>query len=389
MGRSIDKLTIEGYKSIRKLEDFQLRGLNVLIGANGAGKSNFVGFFRLLRQLVEKKLQVAVATEGGADACLYLGTKVTRKFVATLHFGDNAYEFTLVPTVDNRLVFAEEVTVFEGRTTRRDSLGSGHSEARLPDLKDDPGVRGATHGVPYYVFDAVSSWVVYHFHDTSATAGVRLPKAINDNEYLRHDAENLAAFLFRIRQTHPASYEKIRDAVRLAAPFFDDFKLRPIPGNEEIIQLEWLQKDSDYPFRVSQLSDGTLRFMCLATALLQPSPPSTMFFDEPELGLHPFALTLLGNLFRQAAMPLGQTVVFHQVIVSTQSAALLNEFEPEEVIVVERVQGESTFRRLDSTQLSEWLQEYSLGELWQKNVLGGRPEREKIERPSTVAGNNV
>lgn len=390
MGQFIDKLTIEGYRSIRKLEDFQLHGLNVLIGANGAGKSNFVGFFRLLRQLGERKLQVAVGTEGGADACLYLGPKITQKLAANLHFGDNGYQFTLVPTVDNRLIFAEEVTVFEGSYgTSRDPLGSGHSEARLPDLKDDPGVRGAAHGVPHYVFDALSSWVVYHFHDTSATAGVRRTKPINDNEYLRHDAENLAAFLFRIRQTHPANYEKIRDAARLAAPFFDDFKLRPIPGNEEMIQLEWRQKDSDYPFRVSQLSDGTLRFMCLATALLQPSPPSTMLFDEPELGLHPFALTLLGNLFRQAAMPLGQKLVLHQLIVSTQSAALLNEFAPEDVIVVEREQGESTFRRLDPAQLSEWLQEYSLGELWQKNVLGGRPQTEDVEQPPAVTRNEA
>jgi predicted ATPase len=157
--------------------------------------------------------------------------------------------------------------------------------------------------------------------------------------------------------------------VRLAAPFFDDFKLRPVPTNPDLIQLEWRQKDSDYPFRANQLSDGTLRFICLATALLQPERPATMLFDEPELGLHPYALTLLGALFKQA----GRTA---QVIISTQSALLLNEFEPEDVIVVERRQGESTFRRLAPAALSEWLQEYSLGELWQKNVLGGRPGAE-------------
>lgn len=380
MGRFIDKLTIEGYRSIRKLEDFKLHGLNVLIGSNGAGKSNFVGFFRLLRQLVEQKLQLAVATEGGADACLYLGPKVTKQLAAKLYFGDNGYKFTLEPTVDNKLVFAEEATLFRGPSWAR--LGSGHSEAKLKDRKDDPGRSGAAHGVPHYVFEAVSSWVVYHFHDTSSTAGVRRQKAINDNEFLRHDGENLAAFLYQIRQTYSANYQSIRDVVRQAAPFFDDFKLRPVPRNEDLIQLEWLQKDSDYPFRSNQLSDGTLRFMCLATALLQPSPPSTMLFDEPELGLHPFALTLLGNLLQQAAKP-------QQVIVSTQSAALLNEFAPEEVIVVERSQGESTFRRLDPAQLSEWLQEYSLGELWQKNVLGGRPQTEDVEQPPAVTRNEA
>ena len=168
---------------------------------------------------------------------------------------------------------------------------------------------------------------------------------------------------------------KIRDVIRLATPFFDDFKLRPIPTNSEIIQLEWQQKDSDYPFRAHQLSDGTLRFMCLATALLQPLRPATMLFDEPELGLHPYALTLLGNLFKQAAEAYGSSVR-KQVIISTQSAALLSEFAPEDVIIVERHNGESTFQRLDAATLSEWLTEYSLGELWQKNLLGGRPRAE-------------
>lgn len=375
----IRMLTIEGFKSIKKLQDFPLLHLNVLIGANGAGKSNFVTFFRLLHELVEKRLQRAIATEGGADACLYMGPKITQQFEAKLYFGDNGYDFALTPTADNRLIFAREATIFNsqfGLITQ--PLGSGQAEAMLRNLKDEPGKTGR-HGVPYYVYNAISSWVVYHFHDTSATAGVRRQGALNDNQYLRQDASNLAAFLFRIRQTNPLNYQKIRDIVGLAAPFFDDFLLRPDPMNQELITLEWLQKESDYPFRASQLSDGTLRFICLATALLQPSAPSTMLFDEPELGLHPYALTLLASLFQQAAK-------WHQVIVSTQSAPLLNEFAPEDVIIVERSNGQSIFRRLQSAELSEWLQEYALGELWQKNVLGGRPQREDTPVATIVGG---
>src|SRR5579864_511750 len=138
MSESIKKLTIEGYKSIRRLEDFELRSLNVLVGPNGAGKSNFVVFFRLLRELIEQRLQIALQTiEGGADACLYLGPKVTQRFVAKLHFGRNGYQFALVPTPDNRLVFAEETTVFKGNFgTFLDSLGSGHAEAKLKSFKE-------------------------------------------------------------------------------------------------------------------------------------------------------------------------------------------------------------------------------------------------------------
>lgn len=377
---TIQKLTIEGFKSIRALSDFELRPINVLVGANGAGKSNFVSFFRLLRELIEERLQLLVQKEGGADSFLYLGPKVTKRFVGKLYFGNNGYEFALEPTGDNRLVFAEEKTFFKGQFGPfTGSLGSGHAEARLRTHKDDPGFT-AKHGVEWYVYNAVSSWVVYHFHDTSDTSDVRRQGPINDNVFLRPNASNLAAYLYRIRETHKSQYEKIRDVVRLAAPFFDDFYLRPVPVNPELIQLEWLQKDSDYFFRPSQLSDGTLRFMCLATALMQPSLPPTVLFDEPELGLHPYALTLLANLIKQAVKPYG--LFSNQAIVSTQSAPLLNEFTPEDAVIVERAEGESTFRRLDSTQLAEWLQEYGLGELWQKNVLGGRPRREEVPRPT-------
>jgi len=378
---TINKLTIRGFKSIRKLDDFPLRTLNVLIGANGAGKSNFVGFFRLLREMIEQRLQVAVATtEGGADACLYLGPKITNEFAADLYFGDNSYRFVLVPTPDNRLIFSEETVSVYGTVGLGLSFGSGHFEAKLKNKGDERFSEKNVRDFPAAAYDSVSSWVVYHFHDTSVNASVRRPRALNDNESLRASAENLAPFLYRIQHTDLTSYLRIRDVVRLAAPFFHDFKLRPMPTSPDLIQLEWQQKDSDYPFRANQLSDGTLRFICMATALLQPSCPPTILFDEPELGLHPYALTLLGNLFKQASVSRGSSIS-KQVIISTQSAPLLNEFAPEDIIVVERTNGESTFRRLDSTHLSEWLDEYTLGELWQKNLLGGRPREDRLLEP--------
>jgi predicted ATPase len=381
MSEIINKISIQGFKSIRHLEDFELKHINVLIGSNGAGKSNFVSFFRLLRDLIEQRLQLFLAMEGGADACLYLGPRETRELRVGLRFGVNGYEFTLVPTADGRLAFAEEATLYNGSQgkTSRKTLGSGHFEAHLKDRKDEPGLYAPT-GVAHYVFESISNWVVYHFHDTSAVAGVRRPGRINDNEVLRPNAENLAAFLLRVQQTNFETYIKIRDVVRLAAPFFDDFKLRPMPANPELVQLEWLQRDSTYPFLASQLSDGTMRFICLATALLQTQRPRTILFDEPELGLHPYALSLLGDLIHKSVSPQGRP--YYQVILSTQSALLLNEFTPEDVVVVDRADGQSTFRRLDATQLNVWLADYSLGELWQKNLLGGRPhlETEKIAK---------
>ncbi|MGD2111727.1 MAG: AAA family ATPase, partial [Phycisphaerae bacterium] len=282
MGQPVDKLTIKGLKSIRALEELELRNLNVLIGANGSGKTNFVSFFSLLRSIVNQELQLTVAKAGGADAHLFLGPKVTKQVEVRLWFGANGYEFVLEPTQRNRLVFSDE-TVHFGEYL--DCLGIGHKEAKLKDAKDKPG-HTARRGVPWYVFDALLSWVVYHFHDTSDTAAVRRMSTTRDYEKFRPDAGNLAAFLLRLRRKRAKAYKLIRDTVRLAAPFFDDFKLRPERnGADTAVQLEWTQKGSDYPFHPSQLSDGTLRFICLATALLQPNPPSTILLDEPELGL--------------------------------------------------------------------------------------------------------
>ena len=290
---------------------------------------------------------------------------------------ENGYDFSLVPSVDGgSLIIESELVSFNDGMHRPAShhIGSGLMEAQIPKLKDRPGFKGGR-GMEGYVFDSVSSWVVYHFHDTSESSSIRRAGKIAENEALQADGGNLAAYLYRLRHTHPSDYREIVKVIQLAAPFFRDFNLRPNPLNPEYIQLEWLQADSDYVLLPSQLSDGTLRFICLAVALLQPDRPSTLLFDEPELGLHPYALVLLGRLFRGATIsPLGWPS--KQVIVSTQSPLLLNEFEPEEVIVVERADGQSVFRRLDSANLSEWLAEYTLGELWQKNVLGARPHSE-------------
>ncbi len=369
MGTPIKEITIKGYKSIRSLEKFKLEPINILIGANGAGKSNFVDFFRLLRELVEQRLQFTIAKKGGADAHLFLGPKTTDQIVAHIYFAANGYEFSLEPTANNQLVFGYERMYFHGPYygVSRYPLGSGHDESKLRDkyLDEQDG------SVSHYVYPAVSSWVVYHFHDTSDTAAMRRQWTIRDNERLLPDAANLASFLWMLKQDHEPIYEVIRDTVQLVAPFFSDFLLRPRKSNgDEIILLEWRQKNSDYPFHPSQLSDGTLRFMALATALLQPDPPATILLDEPELGLHPYALNILAGLIKQAAERT-------QLIISTQSADLVDSFLPEDIVVVDREDGESRFRRLSSEELNDWLvDEYSLGELWQKNVYGGSPAYE-------------
>lgn len=360
---AIDRLKIEGFKSLQNVE-LELGKLNVLIGPNGSGKSNLVSYFYMLREMVEERLQVWVAKRGGADRIFTYGSKETSQFSSHIKFGDNAYEFVLSQTDVDRFVFADERLFFKNNYPTGYSLGGGHYEAKLKSLirPSEFYLRMAD-----FCYAAITSWKVYHFHDTGDTARLKRTQALHDNQYLRHDASNLAAYLFMLRRDHSAIYDRICKTVRLAIPFFDDFILEPyeIRPDEYTIQLWWRQKANDYQFHGSQLSDGSIRFICLVIALLQPNPPSTIIFDEPELGLHPYAIALLGSLMRSASQRM-------QIIVATQSVSLLNEFSIDNLITVERKNGISDFSRIEESEFELWLEEFTVGELWQKNVLGGR-----------------
>jgi predicted ATPase len=368
MGRPIRKMTLKGYKSIRLLEDFELTEVNVLIGANGCGKSNFVSFFHLLRELVEERLEKAVNKAGGADKQLYLGPKVTEKIEARLEFGANGYVFTLEPTVDNRLIFGDERIVYHAdpgmHTTSVDkSIGVGHSESKL----QAHAKHGYNSAIAQYIYAAVSSWTVYHVHDTSETSKMRRSCSVDDNERLRHDTGNLAAFLYRLQNEQEKTYKQIIATVKQVAPIFKEFRFRTKKEKDgEVVQLDWRQEGSDYTFHPSQLSDGTIRFIALATALLQPNPPATVLIDEPELGLHPFALEIMAGLVKAASLRC-------QLVLSTQSSPFLDYFEPANVVVVSCKAGGSEFQRLDAAKLEAWRASYTLGEIWEKNVVGGGP----------------
>ncbi len=356
----LSELALTGYKSIAQC-NLKLGSLNVLIGANGAGKSNFIGFFRLINRVLDQQLQTYVGESGGPDALLHFGRKKTEEFKADMYFGNNGYKFRLKPTQDNRMMFTYEALWWNMHGDWRPTSGHFESYAEAQKRKTQ---------IYEHVVPAMRSWRVYHFHDTSHSALVKQLHSINDNEYLRDDARNLAAFLYRLKQGHEAQYRRIVKSIQMVAPFFGDFHLRPAVDNKDTVQLEWTEAGQDVPFSASALSDGTLRFICLATVLLQPEEfmPATILIDEPELGLHPFAIAVLGGMMKATAQQ-------HQLIVSTQSVELVNEFDAEDLIVVDKLGGASTFKRPDTDALQEWLGEYSLGELWKKNILGGRPTR--------------
>lgn len=362
-GRHLDRIEIEGYKSIAVC-DLELRRLNVLVGPNGAGKSNFISALGLLGSIVNGNLQLAVARAGGASTLLHDGAKRTERLRLHTYFGQNQYEANFVPGAGDDLIFEREICYFHGfghSTPFNSVIGSGHRESNLAaTAKERPGK------VPDYCHRAMESWRVFHFHDTSAQAGAKQKQTIGDDAELRPDASNLASFLYRLQHSHPDNFERISDSIRLVAPFFDGFRLAPDRINPDRIQLEWRQVKSDAYFNAHALSDGTLRFICLSTLLLQPNPPSLIIIDEPELGLHPFAITQLADMFRSTASA-------HQLLVSTQSVTLLNQLDPEDIIITEQHDGATEFVRPDWQALEAWLAEYAVGELWEKNVFGGRP----------------
>lgn len=371
MPNKLSRLTLKGFKSIQEL-DLSFRDINILIGANGAGKSNLLSFFRMLNAIGDNNLQLFVGKQGGANALLHHGRKRTPQLQATMHIdissGNNTYAMTLMAVAPNDLMFAEELVTFTQsnplKSPRETLLGGGHRESRLLDfISNDATART--------VKWTIDRWRHYHFHDTSSEAPIKQSCDVRDNRFLRGDGANLAAFLYMLKTTYPQHFEQIRDTVRQAAPFFDDFVLEPDALNSNYIALAWKERGSELPFFAYQLSDGTLRFIALTTALLQPEALPTMphiiLIDEPELGLHPYAITLLAAMMRSASKKA-------QIIVSTQSVTLVDELErPEDVIVVDRAGGHSTFKRLDSNTIEAWLEDYSLGELWKKNVIGGRP----------------
>ncbi len=365
MPDALKKLTIRGFKSIREAKDLEFRSINVLIGANGAGKSNLISFFQMLGQIVRGQLDDYIRSEGGVGDLLFNGRKVTDQMEFETRFGVRGYRFKITPGPSENAAITDEARYYDGsQNDWRDLNAIGSGKSALVEEAQGESV-DSKYSQP--VYDAISSWKIYHFHDTSATADMRHAEIAQDNMHLRQTAKNIAPFLLRLRTKEPSVYKEIVQSIQLVIPYFDDFTLtKEHLGPKKVVHLTWRQSGSDFPMQPYHLSDGSIRFICLATALLQPTPPSCLILDEPELGLHPAAIQLLAELIKDASQRT-------QLIISTQSPELVNCFEVEDIIVVSHQEGESTFERLDLDDYSAWLDDYTIGELWSKNVIRGGP----------------
>jgi len=400
---ALDTISVKGFKSIASIENLKIGAINVIIGANGSGKSNFLGLFSLLNAIFRGHLQAYVGKAGGADSVLHFGSKITQRLEVHVSFRDgmsdatrlkydqglvsadcidmndgiSEYAIVLEPRMGDRLYPISETVSFRDRMRSSQSFSNTiipHGmEADISSFiyKRINPIRNTLTGGDSLIRGHLESFRDYHFHDTGESSPMKKTARLDDNHYLRSDGSNLAAFLYLLRERQETSYSLIRRTVQLMAPFFDDFILEPQELNPDTILLKWRHKGSDACFYADSLSDGTLRFIALATVFLQPDvyQHQTTLLDEPELGLHPYAITLLASLVKRVA-------VKTQVILSTQSPRFLDHFEPEDVLVADRVDGGTQFTRLESAKLESWLEEYSLGQLWEKNEFGGRPTSE-------------
>ena len=371
----LTNIQLKGFKSIDvEGQDIPIQDITILLGANGSGKSNLISFFKMLNYIMTGALQTYIGDSGWADSLLYYGSKKTPRLTATISFANtedtDRYQFSLAHTVGDTLIFTEETLLWhqhDKEKPRTIQLAPGVRESELFNLWKERKDKTAS-----IIAELLRGCRVFQFHDTSKEAKIRNSGYIEDGAFLRSDGGNLAAFLYAMKQQkkHVPYYQRIVRYIQMVMPQFKDFVLEPSARNSNYIFLNWLEKNSDYLFGPHQISDGSLRFMALAALLLQPPTtlPKVIVLDEPELGLHPFAISVLADMIRATSLQ-------SQIILATQSTRFVDEFEAKDLVIVERDAKAncSRYRKLDEGKLSAWLNEYSMSELWEKNVLGGRP----------------
>ncbi|OQB29496.1 MAG: hypothetical protein BWY08_01896 [Bacteroidetes bacterium ADurb.Bin174] len=363
----LKSFTIKGYKSIESIVNFEPGPINIFIGPNGSGKSNFISFFKFLSWMLNSngKLQEHVSYLGGANDILYDGIDITKSIDGEIQIettsGVNEYKFSLMFAKPDRLVFKEEKYRFIKKGILEQNIawsscGVGHDEARLPEV---------TNKTATSILNLLKKLIVYQFHNTSDTSPMRLKWSASDGRWLKQNGENLASFLYRIEREDKQYYFRIVKYLRLILPFFDDFELYEEFGQ---VLLRWKENGTNKVFNAGQASDGMLRCIALVSLLAQNPKdlPTVLFLDEPELGLHPSAIDLIAGLIKSASLHC-------QVFVATQSVSMVNNFDVHELVVIERKNRASVYSRPDQKSLASYLDEFTTGEIWEKNIIGGRP----------------
>lgn len=364
----LQEVTIKGYKSIafHKPVTLKLNDVNILLGANGAGKSNIISFFQMLSYMMSKSFGKYVEMSGASNALLHYGAKKTPVMSGEIKFSDSAsidtYNFSLSNAAPDRLIITEERIIWHCKKNEKPY------ELTLDPVFKESALAESNNPVAKTIFQMLSYCKVYQFHDTSAEGPLRQICPVETANYLQSHGNNLPSFLLFLRENYFDSYNRIVEYVRDVVPQFQDFYLEP---NNKFISLRWMDNSAtDYRFNAYQFSDGSIRYIALATLLLQPpqTMPKVIILDEPELGLHPYAITQLAEMIKDAS-------IHSQIIIGTQSKDLVDHFDIDNISVIEMDKEtlSTTVTHLSDEEYHLWLEKYTVSELWDKNIIGGRP----------------
>lgn len=329
-------ISIEGFKSIKSIVDLKMKPLNVIIGSNDTGKSNFLDFFKMLRAVGEGTLDAWTILEDGQDAVFHNGIDNTKEIIGELAFDNDLLKIRLGMNKYNKRIFLPPV--IHGQT--QENLGFLSGIRCYPPYNHLPG---------------------YRSHDIGCLDCYDITQPLPD-------LFSLAPALYAISRTDKKILYRIEQIIRFVSPSFDGFVFddQAQVHHQPFVQMRWKRKGSEQTIALDKMSHGTLRFAVLATALMQPVMPPMILIESPELDLGPRAIAILADLFRAASE---QT----QIIVVTQSSALVDHLDIENLIVAENIRIDGTqLMRPKAEEYAEWLKDYSLGELWRKNVFGSK-----------------
>ena len=374
MPNRIESLHVKGFRSLADVKINEMPNAAVLIGANGSGKSNLIRFFELMNWMIgARRLDEFVQRQGGADDQLFGGNKISPGIEAELAMrtdaGRNDYRFALVRAHPDRFMFTEEAFRFTrdgfGASTRWQSIGSGHTEAKIVEAAQPAASVDIDHEAAGMLVRLLRRCAVYQFHDTSDESRLKTNWEAEDSSTLRSDGGNLAAVLLCIEREDLRRFNFICDFIRRALPIFDRFEIEEVYGR---VLLRWKAMGMAKTIGAHLTSDGSLRLFALVTLLNLPPEmlPDVLILDEPELGLHPAAVALIGDMIKVLAEE-------RQIIVATQSPLLVDQFCLDEILVLELRDRRTEIHRYDESEYRVWLNEYTTGEIWQKNLIGGCP----------------
>ena len=370
----IESVKIQGFRSLADVELTDLPNAAVLIGPNGSGKSNVVRFLDMVHFILRyRDLATYVVQQGGADDQLYGGADTTESLYADIlcrtSAGLTGYDFTLAYSMLDKLYFHSEsirqLQVEPSLEPWSYDLGRGHRETNLVEFARSASLPPEQAEEIRNLLGLFRNRAVFQFCDTTYNSNIKARQDVEDSDRLFFHGGNLAAVLYRLEQEDTRRYDYICELISRILPTFHRFDLEESFGK---VMLRWKSLGSDKTMGAHLTSDGSLRAFCLVTLLNLPEEmlPSVILLDEPELGLHPSAVGLVGAMIKVMSK-------HRQVIVATQSPLLVDEFTPDEIFVTELKEGQTVITRQDEEYLSVWLEEYSTGELWQKNVMGGHP----------------